>query len=73
MLLDLAQMNSFSVDVSTRTATIQPALKGSDLNRALLKDRLFFPSGHCKPVSLGGFLLQGELRLELAPVGARLL
>jgi FAD/FMN-containing dehydrogenase len=25
MLLDLAQMNSFSVDVSTRTATIQPA------------------------------------------------
>ena len=59
MLLDLAQMNSFSVDVSTRTATIQPALKGSDLNRALLKDRLFFPSGHCMPVSLGGFLLQG--------------
>ena len=59
MLLDLAQMNSFSVDVSTRSATIEPALKGSDLNRALLKDRLFFPSGHCMPVSLGGFLLQG--------------
>lgn len=59
MLLDLSQMNDFSVDVSTRTATIQPGLKGADLNRALLKDRLFFPSGHCRPVSLGGFLLQG--------------
>jgi FAD/FMN-containing dehydrogenase len=46
MLLDLSQMNDFSVDVSTRTAT-------------MLKDRLFFPSGHCRPVSLGGFLLQG--------------
>ncbi|MGZ3351293.1 MAG: FAD-binding oxidoreductase [Xanthobacteraceae bacterium] len=59
MLLDLSQMNGFSVDVSTRTATIQPGLKGADLNRVLLKDRLFFPSGHCRPVSLGGFLLQG--------------
>jgi FAD/FMN-containing dehydrogenase len=59
MLLDLSQMNGFSIDVSMRTATIQPGLKGADLNRALLKDRLFFPSGHCMPVSLGGFLLQG--------------
>jgi FAD/FMN-containing dehydrogenase len=59
MLLDLSQMKDFSVDVGTGTATIQPGLKGADLNRALLKDRLFFPSGHCRPVSLGGFLLQG--------------
>ena len=59
MLLDLSQMNGFSVDAGARTAMVQPALKGSDLNRALLEDRLFFPSGHCMPVSLGGFLLQG--------------
>src|SRR5215216_4782995 len=59
MLLDLSQMKGFSVDVSARTATVQPALKGADLNRALLRDRLFFPSGHCMGVSLGGFLLQG--------------
>lgn len=59
MLLDLSQMNGFSVDMNARTATIQPGMKGGDLNHALLKDRLFFPSGHCKPVSLGGFLLQG--------------
>jgi hypothetical protein len=30
MLLDLSQMNGFSVDVSTCTATIQPGLKGAD-------------------------------------------
>jgi FAD/FMN-containing dehydrogenase len=59
MLLDLSQMKGLSVDASMRTATIQPGLRGADLNRALLKDRLFFPSGHCMPVSLGGFLLQG--------------
>ena len=59
MLLDLSQMNGFSIDVSTRTATIQPGLKGADFNRALLTDRLFIPSGHCMAVSLGGFLLQG--------------
>lgn len=59
MLLDLSQMNAFAVDASARAAVIQPGLGGADLNRALLKDQLFFPSGHCKHVSLGGFLLQG--------------
>jgi FAD/FMN-containing dehydrogenase len=59
MLLDLSRMTGFTVDRAARTAAIEPGLNGGDLNRALLKDRLFFPSGHCKPVSLGGFLLQG--------------
>ena len=59
MLIDLSQMNAFAVDASTRTAVIQPGLKGTDLNRALRKDGLFFPSGHCTSVGLGGFLLQG--------------
>jgi FAD/FMN-containing dehydrogenase len=59
MLLDLSRMNAFTVDPATRTAFIQPGLKGTDLNRALLKNALFFPSGHCMSVGLGGFLLQG--------------
>jgi len=59
MLLDLSRMNAFTVDTATRTASIQPGLKGTDLNRALLMDALFFPSGHCMSVGLGGFLLQG--------------
>lgn len=59
MLLDLSRMNGFTVDAAARTASIQPGLKGTDLNRALVKDALFFPSGHCMSVGLGGFLLQG--------------
>ena len=59
MLLDLSRMTAFTVDVDPRTAVIQPGLKGVDLNRALRGQDLFFPSGHCMSVGLGGFLLQG--------------
>jgi len=59
MLIDLSRMTAFSVDAAARTAAIQPGLKGTDLNRALRKHGLFFPSGHCTSVGLGGFLLQG--------------
>jgi FAD/FMN-containing dehydrogenase len=59
MLLDLSRMNSFEVNHDARTATIEPGLKGTDLNRALRQHELFFPSGHCMTVGLGGFLLQG--------------
>ena len=59
MLLDLSRMNSFQVNRDARIATIEPGLKGTDLNRALRQHDLFFPTGHCMTVGLGGFLLQG--------------
>ena len=59
MLIDLSRMREFSIDAHARLASIQPGLIGSDLNRALHKYDLFFPSGHCRTVGLGGFLLQG--------------
>src|SRR5262245_47769874 len=59
MLIDLSAMNSFSINVDARIATIQPGLRGTDLNRALHRHGLFFPTGHCRTVGLGGFLLQG--------------
>jgi hypothetical protein len=59
ILLDLSRMNEFSVDREAHTATVQPGLKGTDLNRALRQHDLFFPTGHCMTVGLGGFLLQG--------------
>jgi FAD/FMN-containing dehydrogenase len=59
MLIDLAAMNSFTVDREARTAEIQPGLIGTDFNRALRRHDLFFPTGHCMNVGLGGFLLQG--------------
>ena len=59
MLIDLSRMNAFTIDVDARMASVQPGLVGTDLNRALRKHDLFFPTGHCKTVGLGGFLLQG--------------
>jgi FAD/FMN-containing dehydrogenase len=59
MLIDVSRMRAFSVDAVARTASLQPGLLGTELNRALRKHDLFFPSGHCMTVGLGGFLLQG--------------
>jgi FAD/FMN-containing dehydrogenase len=59
MLIDLSGMREFTVDAEARSARLQPGLTGTDFNRALRKLDLFFPSGHCMTVGLGGFLLQG--------------
>ena len=59
MLLDLSQMTDFSIATTERTATVRPAVRGADLDLALRNYGLFFPIGHCLPVTLGGFLLQG--------------
>jgi FAD/FMN-containing dehydrogenase len=59
MLIDLSGMREFTVDAAARTARLQPGLGGTDFNRALRSLDLFFPSGHCMTVGLGGFLLQG--------------
>lgn len=59
MLIDLSQMRAFSIDTQNNTASVQPGLIGSDLNQDLRRHNLFFPSGHCRTVGLGGFLLQG--------------
>ena len=59
MLVDLSRMRGMRVESSDRTAWVQPGLQGDALNRLLERDGLFFPTGHCESVGLGGFLLQG--------------
>lgn len=59
MLIDLSGMREFTIDAHGRVARVQPGLTGTHFNRALRKLDLFFPSGHCMTVGLGGFLLQG--------------
>ena len=59
MLLDLSGMTDALIDMEARTAWVQPGLIGSDLGRRLREHDLFFPTGHCTNVGLGGFLLQG--------------
>lgn len=59
ILIDLVKMNHVKIDSAARTAEVQPAAHGSDLNDALRPLGLMFPGGHCPTVGLGGFLLQG--------------
>ena len=59
LLIDFSAMREFSVERAARTARLQPGLRGTDFNRGLRRHDLFFPSGHCMTVALGGFLLQG--------------
>jgi FAD/FMN-containing dehydrogenase len=59
LLVDLSQMAAVSFDAERGVASVQPGVKGRDLNALLAEHDLFFPSGHCPTVGLGGFLLQG--------------
>jgi FAD/FMN-containing dehydrogenase len=59
LLLDVAQLQDVSIDAQAMTATAQPGVKGSVLNKTLAAQNLFFPTGHCTGPCLGGYLLQG--------------
>jgi FAD/FMN-containing dehydrogenase len=59
MLLDLSRLNDLSLDAETRTAAVQPGVRGSELVDTLRAHELFFPVGHCQGVAVGGYLLQG--------------
>lgn len=59
ILVNLSRLTETSIDAGAGTATVQPGSKGRDLNRALAEHGLFFPTGHCPTIAIGGFLLQG--------------
>jgi FAD/FMN-containing dehydrogenase len=59
MLIDFSGFRELSIDPEGRTATVTPSVHGNELSAALREHGLFFPSGHCPGVGLGGYLLQG--------------
>lgn len=59
ILLDMHFFNTFEINPEASTAVAGPATDGGDLLKAAMKQGLFFPSGHCKGVAIGGYLLQG--------------
>jgi FAD/FMN-containing dehydrogenase len=59
LLIDLEALDEITVDPASRTATVQPGVKGESLAAALREHGLFFPGGHCPTVCVGGYLLQG--------------
>ncbi len=60
VLIDLSRMDRIvEFDPEQRVAVVEPGVRGRELNGLLADHGLFFPSGHCPTVGLGGFLLQG--------------
>jgi FAD/FMN-containing dehydrogenase len=69
LLLDVSQLRDISIHAEQMTATVQPGLRGAELNTALKAHNLFFPIGHCTGVGLGGYLLQGGFGWSGRPFG----
>lgn len=59
MLLDVSRLRDAAIDREARRARVGPGCPGHHLAAQLARRRLFFPSGHCPGVAVGGFLLQG--------------
>lgn len=59
ILILMKNFNQYQINKEQMTAKAQPGLGGSVLMKALYKEKLFFPAGHCKGVCIGGYLLQG--------------
>jgi FAD/FMN-containing dehydrogenase len=62
LLIDLAGLQEMTYDPDTGIATASPAIRGGlDLNPYLEQFGVFFPTGSCSSVGVGGFLLQGGI------------
>ena len=59
LLIDVSRLNDVAINTSAGTAVAGPGKNGAELAQELERQNLFFPTGHCLGVCLGGFLLQG--------------
>src|ERR1700730_6500934 len=59
LLLDVSRLDSCTVDTDRMTAEVGPGKVASVFSAELDAQGLFFPSGHCEGICLGGYLLQG--------------
>ena len=66
MLIDLSRLNEVAFDADTGIASVQPGVKGRDLNVLLAEHGLFFPSGPLPVRRHRRLPAAGRLGLELA-------
>src|SRR6201992_616673 len=59
MLLDVSRLDHRRVDTDAMIARVGPGVIASAFAPDLDAQGLFFPSGHCEGIRLGGYLLQG--------------
>jgi FAD/FMN-containing dehydrogenase len=62
MMIDLASLNKvLSIDAKAHKAVVQPIISNRELQAHLNARNLSYPSGHCPPVKLSGYLLSGGM------------
>ncbi len=62
ILVDLSKLNKIiSIDAKNKKAVLQPVISNRQVQLELNKQGLSFPSGHCPPVKLSGYLLSGGM------------
>jgi FAD/FMN-containing dehydrogenase len=60
LMIDLTNLNKvISIDETAKKAVLQPILSNREVQAALNPLNLSFPTGHCQPVKLSGYLLGG--------------
>lgn len=64
MLIDMSAFDRVAIDAAARTARVGSAVRSDELGRALAKEGLAFPIGHCGGPAMGGYLLAGGLGLN---------
>lgn len=62
MMIDLTNLNKvISVDAAAHKAVVQPIISNREIQAKLNALNLSYPSGHCPPVKLSGYLLCGGM------------
>lgn len=62
VMIDLSNLNKIiSVDPEKMRAVTQPVVSNREMQKALNAHGLAFPTGHCPPVKLSGYLLSGGM------------
>src|SRR5258705_8391882 len=69
LLLDVSRLDHCTVDPDRMTADVGPGKVASIFAAELDSQGLFFPSGHCEGIGLGGYLLQGGYGWDSKGVG----
>jgi hypothetical protein len=69
LLLDVSRLSAVTIDPQARRATSGPGRLQHELAAALNRRGMFFPTGHCRGIGLGGYLLQGGFGWHSRAVG----
>lgn len=69
LLLDMSRLKAIEVDTEALTAKVEVGVLAGELTAALEPHGLYFPSGHCQSVGIGGFILGAGFGFNSGDVG----